>query len=312
MSGALTVAERSAPAASKTRNFGITFIVTAVISALSFVTGLLAVRILHPAGRGELATIQLFPAALGTVAMLGLWESVVYFGCRDRARSGTLLATATVFTLCVAPVFIVVGLLLIPKVLAAQSPHVIHYAKLYLALIALYSILLMPTYAARTLGELTTWNALRLLPPAMWVGVLVIAYFRHCADPPVWWRSVFLVSLSLLVPVNWAVFAAVFSGSNYVFEDGVRGLGDTPAVFWAESRGLVVTAVVLATSLRPLGILGAALASIAGYATTTFFLVIRVCNHSSADWHTVVVPNRSDVSILKQWTRKLAGLAERA
>lgn len=75
------------------------------------------------------------------------------------------------------------------------------------------------------------------------------------------------------VPVSLVlVFAAAISGMNIIFEEGLRGLGQTKIVFWSEMVGLLATIGLLTALLRPLGIMGAGIASIVGYSVTFILL----------------------------------------
>jgi O-antigen/teichoic acid export membrane protein len=80
--------------------------------------------------------------------------------------------------------------------------------------------------------------------------------------------------------------AGAILGVNLAMEDGMRGLGRPDLVMRAELTGLIVTAGCLALLLRPLGILGAAIASLLGYGTVAgslLFQARRVTGASTAD-----------------------------
>jgi antigen flippase len=62
-------------------------------------------------------------------------------------------------------------------------------------------------------------------------------------------------------------------GLNSVLEEGLRGLGDPYAVLRAELAGVVATALGLALTLGPLGIMGGALSSLVGYSTVCIALI---------------------------------------
>lgn len=79
------------------------------------------------------------------------------------------------------------------------------------------------------------------------------------------------------------VVAGAIAGLNLVMEEGLRGLGHPVSVMWAEFGGLAVTAISLLVLLRPLEIIGAALASLLGYSAVAFFLIVqarRLTGHS--------------------------------
>lgn len=101
------------------------------------------------------------------------------------------------------------------------------------------------------------------------------------------------------------VFAAGILGMNIVLEESLRGLGEPSIVFWGEAVGLVVTAGMLVALLRPMGIMGAGIASVLGYASSGLVLlsgVRRRTHHSLAE---VLVLNSFD---LKRILEKFAAL----
>ena len=82
-----------------------TFLVNIALYVLAAATGPLAARLLGPDGRGALAAIQLWPGAIATFAMLGLPDSIAYFGAREPQRAGRWLSTTVLLGLgasCVA------------------------------------------------------------------------------------------------------------------------------------------------------------------------------------------------------------------
>jgi O-antigen/teichoic acid export membrane protein len=78
------------------------------------------------------------------------------------------------------------------------------------------------------------------------------------------------------------VGAGAIAMTNGVLEDGLRGLGDTRAILHAELLGLAGTAASLALLLGPLGIIGAAVASVVGYAAVTVGLAVSLSRHEVA------------------------------
>jgi O-antigen/teichoic acid export membrane protein len=69
------------------------------------------------------------------------------------------------------------------------------------------------------------------------------------------------------------LIAGAVLATNSVLEEGLKGLGLPKAVMWAEAAGLVVTIVSLLLMLKPMGIMGAALASLFGYSTVGIALI---------------------------------------
>lgn len=79
------------------------------------------------------------------------------------------------------------------------------------------------------------------------------------------------------------VLAGGISEINGILRDGARGLGQTGAVLISEVFGVAVGILTLAVLIRPLGIVGAAIASVTGYSAATFWLVrtVQRATHSS-------------------------------
>jgi O-antigen/teichoic acid export membrane protein len=73
------------------------------------------------------------------------------------------------------------------------------------------------------------------------------------------------------------VGAAAVAGLNVVIAEGLKGLGHPVFVMRAEFSGLGVTVVSLLLLLRPLEVVGAALASLLGYTAVTIFLLASAC-----------------------------------
>ena len=86
---------------------------------------------------------------------------------------------------------------------------------------------------------------------------------------------------SAVVPALVLLAAGVFLGGNYVLSDGVRGLGAPLVASYAEMLAAGITIVGLLVLLPVLGILGAALVSLAAYLTVFVVLMIKIRRMSS-------------------------------
>ncbi len=89
--------------------------------------------------------------------------------------------------------------------------------------------------------------------------------------------------------------AGAIAAWNQVLEAGLRGLGRPAAVMQAEIAGVVVTAVALWLMLGPLGILGAAIASLLSYLTVTLMLLVNARWATGASIASLVAPKFSDL-----------------
>lgn len=91
------------------------------------------------------------------------------------------------------------------------------------------------------------------------------------------------------------VVAAVVLGSNLIMEEGLRGLGQPKSVLRAEACGLAITLLVLWLLLRPLGIRGAALASLGGYSSAGVVLLLEIRRLTGLSFGSLLIPSRNEV-----------------
>ena len=91
------------------------------------------------------------------------------------------------------------------------------------------------------------------------------------------------------------VVAAAFAALNGDLEESLRGLGGTRWPLLGQLAGLPVTVSLLAFLLRPLGLYGAAIASLFAYLTTSCVLVAGASRMTGRSPRTLLVPTREEV-----------------
>jgi O-antigen/teichoic acid export membrane protein len=84
-------------------------------------------------------------------------------------------------------------------------------------------------------------------------------------------------------------------GVNLVLQEGLRGAGRPFAVLGAEIAGLAVTALALGLMLRPMGIMGAAIASLAGYVTVNAVLLLNTKRHFGIPLSQILLPRPGEL-----------------
>lgn len=132
-------------------------------------------------------------------------------------------------------------------------------------------------------------------------GVMAITY------PGI--RLLFGSDYSAAVPAALILVAAGgMLAVGMVVQEGFRGLGRPSEVLWSELAGLVSTVVFLLALLDPLGIVGAAIASVAGYTTTVVVLLVRLRRFAGRPMAAELVPRRADVHDVVQ---SVAGMVRR-
>ena len=152
-----------------------------------------------------LAAIQTWPNFLGTVAMMGLPEALVYFSAKDPDHAGRYLGSATAFAFLMSFPSMAAGYLLMPIFLSAQSPDVISMARWYLLLVPLRSIVGMSFHPLRGLNDFAAWNGLRISPTLAWLAVLVGAWLFGRAEPQMLAAAYLCALALLLLPILYIV-----------------------------------------------------------------------------------------------------------
>jgi O-antigen/teichoic acid export membrane protein len=95
------------------------------------------------------------------------------------------------------------------------------------------------------------------------------------------------------------VFGGGLLGLNYILSEALLGSGLPSGPMRAQLLGLVVTGITLAAFLAPLGIFGAAISSVAGYGTTTLWLLIEGKRLNQLNISYLVIPGRHEFALLR-------------
>jgi O-antigen/teichoic acid export membrane protein len=183
-----------------------TALTNAVLGALGIVTGIIAARWLGPEGRGELAAIQMWPSVIAAVAMIGLPEALVYFSAKHPSETRRYLLTASLVALVVMPLFMTLGYVLMPLLLSMQSGRIVHASRVYLMLVPVFVLVGLPQQQLRGIQRYRLWNALRIVPPLLWLGLLLVAVYMRITDP-VRMTAAYLILLASVGPATaWMVW----------------------------------------------------------------------------------------------------------
>jgi O-antigen/teichoic acid export membrane protein len=101
--------------------------------------------------------------------------------------------------------------------------------------------------------------------------------------------------------------AGVVAELNGILREGARGLGATKAVLMSEIVGVLAGVALLAVLLGPLGIVGAALASLVGYSAASLMLVTAVGRATGSSIASLLLPRPDDVRALWRRAAKVTG-----
>jgi O-antigen/teichoic acid export membrane protein len=147
------------------------------IGAEGMASGIIAARLLGPRGRGQLAAIQTFSGFAVTLAILGMTEAVVYYSARDTQRAGSYVSSAGLIALIASPPILLLAYFLMPLMLAAQSAEVISAGRWYLLMAVVFALVAVPANSLRGRGDFVAWNAIRLVPNILWIGLLAMGWY---------------------------------------------------------------------------------------------------------------------------------------
>jgi len=134
-------------------------------------------------------------------------------------------------------------------------------------------------------------RVLRFGVPLAFCAAGVLASITPWGLPLVFGRRFGASSASAIV----LVFAGAILGINGMVGEGLRGLGAPKATMWSEFGGLVVTALSLGLLLKPMGIMGAAIASLLGYAAVAIQLLYWTRKLTQCNFSTLLLPRGSEV-----------------
>lgn len=168
-----------------------------LISVIALATGPLAARLLGPEGRGELAAIQAWPTFLATIGLLGLPQAIVYFSSRNPKKTGQYLTSAMYLAFVVSVPLTIVGYILMPTLMSAQSAHIANAARWYLFYIFVQIFVGMLVTPLQGQNDLFLWNILRVTPNITWLAVLSVAFVVD-RNEPTWIAGAYLAGLGLL------------------------------------------------------------------------------------------------------------------
>jgi O-antigen/teichoic acid export membrane protein len=117
-------------------NFG-TFFTSLAIQACGLITGILTARILGPSGRGELATVLLWPIILSNLGLMGCNWALARGVAENPRTESDQVCSAIAVGLAASFVYLTLGYFLIPIVLPADRASLLPLARLCLFLIPL-------------------------------------------------------------------------------------------------------------------------------------------------------------------------------
>ena len=207
---------------STTGEVSLTFATNVILAGLSLISGPLLARWLLTEGRGQLGAIQALPMIVGSMGMLGLQDSIIYFGSRDRAQVGRYALSATALLLLLGLPIVAVSAWLMPWYLSGYPAEIVFASRIYLGLFFVNALMGISIFTTRAAHDIALWNKLRILPSALWVVVILVMIVVDGMRPTtlayVYLGTLFLLAAAAVIPVrhylrgHWVVRPALWPG----------------------------------------------------------------------------------------------------
>lgn len=182
-----------------------TLLSTGLTAAAGALSSIVLARTLGPIERGELATVLLWPLAIGILGELGLGLAFAYFVARDGSLLNGLWTLGWVVSLGWGSILALASRVLLDRFLVLSDPaRDVFFITLSTVPISLATA--FQSYLLLGIGELAAFNVVRASAVALWVaGVCAIA-FRGRASVPAYAIAWFVSQvLTFAIVTAWLV-----------------------------------------------------------------------------------------------------------
>src|SRR5450755_488295 len=203
-----------------------------LIILLNAATGIISARALQPTGRGELATIILWPVFLASALTFGFPSALTFQLKHNPKKQSELLGAALLLALLTSAVAILVGVFLMPAWITQYPPRTILFARIFLITTPLTSLLTVGRAALESRGNFTASNKLLIWSPVLTTSWLLVLLFTHRITPysaAAAYALVGIIPVALMLRDLWGLFKpslqAFLSSSRLLFSYGIRSYG---------------------------------------------------------------------------------------
>jgi O-antigen/teichoic acid export membrane protein len=151
-----------------------------LLALLSLATSAFAARLLGPEGRGQLAQAQVVPSLIGTLALVGMSEAIIFHASKDAEKAGTWIATGTAVSLVTTTVACLVFVAVVLALPLDNRALMLTYAPM----IILMAVVNVPHSSLRSQLRFSLWNKLRVLPSFIWLAALAAGFAFNRPEVP--------------------------------------------------------------------------------------------------------------------------------
>ncbi len=153
------------------------------MTAINMTTGVLTARALHPAGRGELTAMTLWPMFLANATALGTPSSLIYHLRKHPAQRGELIASALALVTTLGALAAAIGVFVLPRWLHNYPSEVVRFAQLFLMTAPLWAVQIAGQAALEALELFSYSNLVQILIPATTLTGLLTILLTHRMSP---------------------------------------------------------------------------------------------------------------------------------
>ena len=150
------------------------------ILILNVSTGILTARTLHPAGRGELAAMLLWPVFLATATTVGTPSALIYHMRKSLGERSALVFNGLLLVTLFGSLATLIGVLLLPHWLHQYPADTIRWAQIFLLTLPLWSLQIAGQAALEALELFSLSNIVQtLIPVSTLAGLLFFLAIHH-------------------------------------------------------------------------------------------------------------------------------------
>jgi enterobacterial common antigen flippase len=149
------------------------------IALFMAVAGIIAARLLGPSGRGTLAVATVWAGILGTLAQVGLSQSLIYYVAKESESFATITVTGLTLLVVQSVIILPIGWAIVGMILGRGDPMTVETVRIYLFSIPFSLLTTYLSAIAQGLKRFKLFNALQVAGPAGYlVSLLVCAAFH--------------------------------------------------------------------------------------------------------------------------------------
>jgi O-antigen/teichoic acid export membrane protein len=154
-----------------------------VFTFVTAATGIITARALHPAGRGELAALGVWPNFLGGMLTFGLPSAFIFWSRSEPSRRHSFLWASMPIILVSGALATLTGIIGIPFWLAYYPPHIVHMAQLFMLNALIVLLIANARAACESEGDFWASSVALCVPQILALAGLLILVVMHSVTP---------------------------------------------------------------------------------------------------------------------------------